>query len=853
MVRRKLTQLGLVVGVLCLVAPMGAWGQENITGSTVTGVSPATVTAGTPATLCFTAFFTSPDFEYFDRLDLDLPDGWTVGTVAANTTPVANGCSGALPPVAGTEAGNVVYWQSTGYPPQTGCGAWIGGSAGASFEFCVDVTAPDCTGAPWDIPWNIVGDSYGGTPHTLAGTFSSVACEGGSGPFITLSKTVGTTPAVCAATNSVTVSTGDDVYYCFVATNTGTVTFEYHDLVDDHLGTILNDLPYTLAPGASSPEVIVADTVTGPVVNTATWTASDALGGYTIDDTVTPNFEDISATGLAITLGDDSTAQFSIGFPFEFYGTSYTDFWISSNGFLATTGTSNGCCTGQNLPNPTAPNGVIAGWWNDLNPGAGGTHHYQTFGTAPNRYTIVQVTDVPHYPSGNTVTLQYKLYETTNVIEVHYQAAPSDGDAHTAGIENQDGTVAAQYYNGTAALATPLAIRYAPTVPQSASAVATATVNVQDADITVNPTSLMSAQLAGTVVNLPLNIGNTGGLDLTWTLEEEPVERNFPQMPGAAGPGDATVAAERADQQDPAKVPEWFPETVTWDGPDAILFDNGPLVTHPGGGAGGADASALQTNLLMNTLGAGAQVSAGNRVADDVTITDPAGWDIDTITFFTYQTGSTTTSTINAVNVRIWDGPPNDPASTVVWGDTTTNVLATTTWSNIYRTTDTTLTTTNRPIMTAVATVNTVLPAGTYWVDYQLGGTLSSGPWVPPVTILGQTTTGNALQFTSTGWANLTDTGTVTPQGVPFIIEGQPAICGNLADVPWLSASPTAGTIVSGGSQDVNVALDSTGLALGTYQATICVFSNDPDESVVPVPVTMEVVIPVELQSFSAE
>jgi hypothetical protein len=284
-----------------------------------------------------------------------------------------------------------------------------------------------------------------------------------------------------------------------------------------------------------------------------------------------------------------------------------------------------------------------------------------------------------------------------------------------------------------------------------------------------------------------------------------------------------------------------------------VLFDNGPLVTHPGGGAGGADASALQTNLGMNTLGAGAQVSAGNRVADEFTVTDPSGWDVDTITFFTYQTGSTTTSTINALNVRIWNGPPNDPASTVVWGDTTTNVLTSTTWTNIYRVTDTTLTTTNRPIMTAVATVNTVLPPGTYWVDWQIGGTLSSGPWIPPVTILGLTTTGNALQFTTTGWAALTDSFTLTPQGLPFIVEGQGAICANLVDVPWLSASPLAGTIAAAGSQLVNVSLDSTGLALGLYQATLCVFSNDPDEPVVPVPVTMEVVIPVELQSFSVE
>ena len=46
---------------------------------------------------------------------------------------------------------------------------------------------------------------------------------------------------------------------------------------------------------------------------------------------------------------------------------------------------------------------------------------------------------------------------------------------------------------------------------------------------------------------------------------------------------------------------------------------------------------------------------------------------------------------------------------------------------------------------------------------------------------------------------------------------------------------------------------DSTGIAVGTYNANLCAFSNDPDEPIVPVPVTMEVVIPVELMGISIE
>ncbi|HSN77416.1 MAG TPA: choice-of-anchor J domain-containing protein, partial [Anaerolineae bacterium] len=268
-----------------------------------------------------------------------------------------------------------------------------------------------------------------------------------------------------------------------------------------------------------------------------------------------------------------------------------------------------------------------------------------------------------------------------------------------------------------------------------------------------------------------------------------------------------------------------------------------PLVTHPGGGAGGADASALQTALLLSTYGFGNQASAGNRVADDFTVTG-GGWLIDTMTFFGYQTGSSTTSTFTALNLRIWDGPPNDPGSMVVFGDTTTNRLASTTWANMYRTLDTALTNTDRPVMALVATVNTFLPAGTYWVDWQANGTLASGPWAPPISIVGQTTTGNAWQFTSTGWAPLVD-GTFA-QGLPFIVEGL-ADCSNLSDVPWLSVSPANGVNAGGTNTVGTVSFDSTGLANGTYTARMCVFSNDRDPGpgngtgLVIVPVTLNV------------
>jgi len=210
-----------------------------------------------------------------------------------------------------------------------------------------------------------------------------------------------------------------------------------------------------------------------------------------------------------------------------------------------------------------------------------------------------------------------------------------------------------------------------------------------------------------------------------------------------------------------------------WEWSKAVIYDNGPLVTTPGGGAGGVDISELQTGLGMGTYGFGFQSATPNRIADDFTVSDAAGWQVDTITFFGYQTGSGTTSTFTEVYVQIWNGAPN-AGGAVVWGDYSTNRIASTTWANIYRVLDTAPTDTQRPVMAIVATIGTVLPPGTYWVDVSTAGSGSSGPWAPPISILGQTTTGNGLQYTSsTGvWDLAVDGGTGTQQGFPFIIDG---------------------------------------------------------------------------------
>ena len=206
----------------------------------------------------------------------------------------------------------------------------------------------------------------------------------------------------------------------------------------------------------------------------------------------------------------------------------------------------------------------------------------------------------------------------------------------------------------------------------------------------------------------------------------------------------------------------------------APLYSNGPMVSVPGGGAGGADASRLQNSLGMTSLGFSARVSGSTirAVADDFTV-PASGWNLTRVTVFAYQTDSPLTSTLTDLRLLIFNGPPHLPTSTMVYGNPAANVLASTGFAHVYRDSQQNPGLTRRPIMSATAVVNVFLPGGTYWLVWGLAGQLNDGPWIPPVTIAGQATTGNALQLcTCSGWGPALDTGSHTNQAFPFVIDG---------------------------------------------------------------------------------
>ncbi len=212
----------------------------------------------------------------------------------------------------------------------------------------------------------------------------------------------------------------------------------------------------------------------------------------------------------------------------------------------------------------------------------------------------------------------------------------------------------------------------------------------------------------------------------------------------------------------------------------STLFDNGPIATSSGTGFGGADESFVQAPLTF--FGSNLNKAQYYRIADDFSVSGNS-WNVTSIEFYCYQTGSSTTSTITAAFCRIFNGDPGLPQTSVVWGDTSTNRLTNASFSNIYRVNSSG--NTQRPIMKIVMnTPGLSLPAGNYWIEFSALGSLTSGPWCPYVTLNNTPVTGNGLQFTGSSGGYLPINSTYG-QGVPFRINGTLANPGDVTYQVW--------------------------------------------------------------------
>jgi len=162
------------------------------------------------------------------------------------------------------------------------------------------------------------------------------------------------------------------------------------------------------------------------------------------------------------------------------------------------------------------------------------------------------------------------------------------------------------------------------------------------------------------------------------------------------------------------------------------------------------------------------------RLADNFTVAAGEQLNLTSIDFYCYQTGYTgTTPPINQLRVQIWNGDPSLPSSTVLAGNLTTNVYSAAGSADalMYRIGNN-VSGTTRKIWRVRATLAVNLPAGSYWVDYQMHPTNDAAMFMPTVTLPGVVNqpAWNAKQHNGTAWAPAVDGGSNLSVDMPFVI-----------------------------------------------------------------------------------
>jgi hypothetical protein len=291
----------------------------------------------------------------------------------------------------------------------------------------------------------------------------------------------------------------------------------------------------------------------------------------------------------------------------------------------------------------------------------------------------------------------------------------------------------------------------------------TVTVNDYGTDNMVN-VPLSYKIVGGSVVNQAYSGTINGGASNTFT---------FTTGANLSAGGNFTIKAWTSlpGDMDPSNDTTTITITNTLCALGNLLYDNGPIFNQTGTGPGGANFSFLQDSIESYGIKTG---NGSYRCSDDL-IVGSQGYIIDGFAFFTYQTGGPVSpSSVTSLDLRVWNGKPSNAASVVVWGDTSTNVLSCSFFSNVYRGDDVLMA--NRAIMKNVVLLSTPinLAVGEYWIDWRVNGSLASGPWQPPIFKTGTQTTGNGIQYSAGSWAPayFNSTSVACQQGLPFLVYG---------------------------------------------------------------------------------
>lgn len=149
-------------------------------------------------------------------------------------------------------------------------------------------------------------------------------------------------------------------------------------------------------------------------------------------------------------VGDETIINFDVS-PFQYAGETYNRIGMVSNGYLVVGGGTGADVDYINtdLPDPAAPNNVLAPFWTDLNPSAGGDLYAGSLTDGVNTWAVFEWENVPNWGDGLLNTFQ--VWVTTGSVEdISFVYGPvisaGDGGYLTVGAENVYGNSGGTVY-----------------------------------------------------------------------------------------------------------------------------------------------------------------------------------------------------------------------------------------------------------------------------------------------------------------------------------------------------------------------------------------------------------------------
>lgn len=295
-----------------------------------------------------------------------------------------------------------------------------------------------CTFGPLTGLSNEVTVTVNPSPTVTVTPTTATYCSGG--PAIALTASGATTYSWGPAAG-LSATTGASVNASPAATTTYTVT----GTASGCSSTATTTITFAETPAVTSVSATPSNVCSGG--NSQLNVTGGTTSAYTLSN---PAFSSTGCQANPGPAGDDVVqGNNAIGFSFNYFGVTYTQFAISTNGNIqlgdgsgnATNPSYSNAWTDVAIPNTSNPNNMIALAWDDWFISAGEITWGVT-GTAPNRSLVVCFNTTGRGTgSADTLNGQIVLDETTNLIHINMiKKGIQPANTSTQGIENQNGT-----------------------------------------------------------------------------------------------------------------------------------------------------------------------------------------------------------------------------------------------------------------------------------------------------------------------------------------------------------------------------------------------------------------------------